>query len=111
MPKVGDKHFAYTEEGIKKAKAYAKKTGKKVEYGKKKGGKKKKKGYAKGYAHGGSVELDDSPVGIIHTQLMTPQKSLYSPKGTKLASGADPSHAGRGCGTRGMIGFKKSEVV
>lgn len=30
MPKVGKKTFAYTAEGKKKAKAYAKKTGKKV---------------------------------------------------------------------------------
>jgi hypothetical protein len=29
MPKVGKKKFAYTEAGKKKAKAYAKKTGKK----------------------------------------------------------------------------------
>ncbi len=30
MPKVGKKKFAYTEKGKKQAKAYAKKTGKKV---------------------------------------------------------------------------------
>ena len=30
MPKVGGKHFAYTKAGIKKAKAEAKKTGKKM---------------------------------------------------------------------------------
>jgi hypothetical protein len=30
MPKVGKKKFAYTEAGKKKAKAYAKKTGKKT---------------------------------------------------------------------------------
>ena len=30
MPKVGKKKFAYTEAGKKKAKAYAKKTGKKM---------------------------------------------------------------------------------
>lgn len=36
MPKVGKKKFAYTAAGNKKAKAYAKKTGKKVK--KKKGG-------------------------------------------------------------------------
>jgi hypothetical protein len=30
MPTVGKKKFAYTEEGKKAAKAYAKKTGKKV---------------------------------------------------------------------------------
>jgi hypothetical protein len=30
MPKVGKKKFAYTKAGKKKAKAYAKKTGKKV---------------------------------------------------------------------------------
>jgi hypothetical protein len=32
MPKVGDKHFAYTAKGKAKAKAAAKKTGKKVEH-------------------------------------------------------------------------------
>lgn len=31
MPKVGSKKFAYDKSGVKKAKAYAKKTGKKVE--------------------------------------------------------------------------------
>tara|TARA_Y100000590_G_scaffold427790_1_gene538366 strand:- start:802 stop:1005 length:204 start_codon:yes stop_codon:yes gene_type:complete len=41
MPKVGDKHFAYTEKGKAKAKAAAKKSGKKVEY--KSGGKVSKK--------------------------------------------------------------------
>lgn len=30
MPKVGNKMFAYTKAGQKKAKAYAKKTGKKM---------------------------------------------------------------------------------
>ena len=30
MPKVGKKRFAYTKAGKRKAKAYAKKTGKKV---------------------------------------------------------------------------------
>lgn len=40
MPKVGKKHFKYTKAGEKKAKAYAKKTGKKVTRKKK-----KKKGY------------------------------------------------------------------
>jgi hypothetical protein len=32
MPKVGMKKFAYTKAGKKKAKAYAKKKGKKVSY-------------------------------------------------------------------------------
>jgi len=35
MPTVGKKKFAYTAEGKKKAKAYAKKTGKKVKSKKK----------------------------------------------------------------------------
>ena len=30
MPKVGNKHFAYSPKGKKAAKSYAKKTGKKV---------------------------------------------------------------------------------
>tara|TARA_R100000008_G_scaffold24893_1_gene13406 strand:- start:3913 stop:4068 length:156 start_codon:yes stop_codon:yes gene_type:complete len=30
MPKVGNKHFSYTEKGRKAAKKYAKKTGKKM---------------------------------------------------------------------------------
>jgi|TARA_R110002073_G_scaffold159399_2_gene314608 hypothetical protein len=30
MPKVGKKHFSYSDKGKKAAKAYAKKTGKKV---------------------------------------------------------------------------------
>ena len=30
MPKVGGRHFSYSKAGKKKAKAYAKKTGKKV---------------------------------------------------------------------------------
>lgn len=34
MPKVGTKKFAYTKSGKAKAKAYAKKTGKKMSYGK-----------------------------------------------------------------------------
>ena len=33
MPKVGDKKFAYTKAGKKKAKAYAEKKNKKVKYG------------------------------------------------------------------------------
>ena len=36
MPKVGGKHYAYTAKGMAKAKAEAKKTGKKVSYKKKK---------------------------------------------------------------------------
>ena len=39
MPKVGSKEFSYSAAGRKKAKAYAKKTGKKVT------GSKKKKGW------------------------------------------------------------------
>jgi len=35
MPKVGTKKFAYTKAGMKKAKAAAKKSGKKVSYKKK----------------------------------------------------------------------------
>ena len=34
MPQVGKKKFAYTKAGKKKAKAYAKKTGKKMKKGK-----------------------------------------------------------------------------
>tara|TARA_Y100000996_G_scaffold294742_1_gene233255 strand:- start:324 stop:449 length:126 start_codon:yes stop_codon:yes gene_type:complete len=30
MPKVGNKHFAYTQAGMKKAKEHAKKTGQKM---------------------------------------------------------------------------------
>ena len=36
MPKVGKKHFSYSEKGKKAAKKYAKKIKKKVSYGKKK---------------------------------------------------------------------------
>ena len=36
MPKVGDKHFAYTEKGKKAAKQEAKKTGQTVTQGRKK---------------------------------------------------------------------------
>ncbi len=36
MPKVGKKHFSYSKKGVKAAKTYAKKTGKKVKYTKKK---------------------------------------------------------------------------
>ena len=36
MPKVGKKHFAYTEKGKKEAKDYAKKTGQKMTKKKKK---------------------------------------------------------------------------
>ena len=32
MPKVGKKHFEYDAEGMKKAKNYSKKTGKKIKY-------------------------------------------------------------------------------
>ena len=35
MPKVGKKTFPYSRAGKKKAKSYAKKTGKKVKYSKK----------------------------------------------------------------------------
>ena len=42
MPKVGKKHFKYTKAGYEKAKAYAKKVGKKVAYKKEKKKKKKK---------------------------------------------------------------------
>ncbi len=31
MPKVGGKHFAYSKEGYREAKQYAKKTGKKLQ--------------------------------------------------------------------------------
>ena len=41
MPKVGNKHFPYTEEGMAAARAYAKKTGQEVDYGKGKGNKKR----------------------------------------------------------------------
>jgi len=36
MPKVGKKHYAYTNKGMARAKAAAKKLGKKVRYTKKK---------------------------------------------------------------------------
>ena len=36
MPKVGNKHYAYTKKGMAKAKAAAKKSGKKVSHAKKK---------------------------------------------------------------------------
>ena len=36
MPNIGGKKFPYTKEGMKKAKAAAKKTGKKVKYGSRK---------------------------------------------------------------------------
>jgi hypothetical protein len=36
MPKVGNKHFAYTKAGMKKAKVAAKKKGVKIQYKKKK---------------------------------------------------------------------------
>jgi len=36
MPKVGSKHYAHTRKGMAKAKAAAKKSGKKVSYAKKK---------------------------------------------------------------------------
>jgi len=36
MPKVGKKHYSYTKAGMKKAKAAAKRTGKKISYRKKK---------------------------------------------------------------------------
>jgi hypothetical protein len=36
MPKVGNKHYSYTAKGMAKAKAAAKKSGKKVSYGKRK---------------------------------------------------------------------------
>ena len=35
MPKVGKKHYSYTPKGMAKAKAAAKKSGKKVSYAKK----------------------------------------------------------------------------
>ncbi len=41
MPKVGKKKFKYTAKGMKEAKAYAKASGQKMDYGKKT----KKKGY------------------------------------------------------------------
>lgn len=37
MPKVGDKHFEYTKAGKKAAKAYAKKSGKKLKTAKARG--------------------------------------------------------------------------
>tara|TARA_R100001443_G_scaffold106923_1_gene116497 strand:- start:397 stop:510 length:114 start_codon:yes stop_codon:yes gene_type:complete len=36
MPRVGNKHFSYSEKGMKAAKKYAKKTGKKIKKKKKK---------------------------------------------------------------------------
>ena len=41
MPKVGKKSFSYSEKGKAKAKAYAKKTGKKMTNTRKKGSKKR----------------------------------------------------------------------
>jgi|DEB0MinimDraft_4_1074332.scaffolds.fasta_scaffold645436_2 hypothetical protein len=41
MPKVGKKKFKYTKKGMAQAKAHAKATGQKMDYGKKT----KKKGY------------------------------------------------------------------
>jgi len=46
MPKVGGKHYSYSKAGKSKAKAAAKKSGKKVTYGKKPT---KKRGGKKGY--------------------------------------------------------------
>ena len=51
MPKVGKKHFAYTDKGKKAAKAEAERTGKKVK-------KKTKSSYAKG----GSVKAHEGYV-------------------------------------------------
>jgi len=87
MPRVGTKDFKYNKEGDAMAHAYAERTGQKVEY-------------KQGYAHGGSV-------GLSHNQTMAENKPKYMPKGTRLAKGADPAYANRGCGTRGMIGSKK----
>jgi hypothetical protein len=90
MPKVGGREFGYTPEGLKKAEEYAQQTGQKVEY-------------KQGYAHGGSV-------GLSHNQTMVEDKPKYMPKGTRPAIGSDPEYAGRGCGTRGMIGYKNKGV-
>lgn len=87
MPKVGTDEFSYTPKGMREAELHAKRTGQKVEY-------------KQGYAHGGSV-------GLSHNQTMAENKPKYMPKGTRLAKGADPAYANRGCGTRGMIGSKK----
>lgn len=91
MPDVGGRSFGYTPEEIRKAKAYAMETGQEVKY-------------KEGYAHGGSV-------GLSHNQSMPDKKEKWMPKGTKLAIGADPEYANRGCGTRGMIGSSKKGVV
>jgi hypothetical protein len=90
MPKVGTEEFGYSDREKIMAHAYAEKTGQEVEY-------------TKGYAHGGST-------GLVHTQSMTKQKDKYMPKGVRPAKGADPSYAGRGCGTRGMIGSTKRNI-
>ena len=52
MPKVGKRHFQYTKRGLTAAKAYAKKTGKRVVY---KRPKKKKKSFVQAFkeAYGG----------------------------------------------------------
>ena len=90
MPNVGGREFGYTPQGLKDAQKYADETGQKVEY-------------KQGYAHGGSV-------GLSHNQTMTKDKPKYMPKGTRPAIGSDPEYAGRGCGTRGMIGSSKKVV-
>ena len=47
MPKVGGKKFSYSKKGKAAAKAYAKRTGKRIKKGKKTKGKKtKRRGYA-----------------------------------------------------------------
>ena len=43
MPKVGGKKFSYSKKGKASAKAYAKRTGKKISKGKKTKGKRRKK--------------------------------------------------------------------
>jgi len=90
MPTVGTKRFGYGDKGKKEALQYAKRTGQEVEY-------------KDGYSDGGSV-------GLVHIQSMDKQKDKYMPKGVRPAKGSDPSYAGRGCGTRGMIGSTKRNI-
>jgi len=90
MPTVGTREFGYGDKDKDEALKYAKRTGQEVEY-------------SKGYSHGGSA-------GLVHVQSMKKQEDKYMPKGTRPAKGADPAYAGRGCGTRGMIGATKRNI-
>ena len=90
MPKVGDKHFAYTKAGEKAAKTHAAKTGQKVEHGgpymKNSGFKMKGSPFQRNFGIGSPMKEE---TGLSYTGADIDPARSYEYKGAKIPSFRD----------------------